>query len=118
MAKNPFGFGNNPFMKKADKDDKPFGGKETLAEEEKEHGVKLDKPLKAHKGLETPEEEQAEDDEIAALGLGEDEFEEEAGETITPDTFVDEVKALLAQLDAPKPKSSRNWSINETKTPL
>lgn len=118
MAKNPFGFGNNPFMKKADKDEKPYGGKETLAEEEKEHGVKLDKPLKAHKGLETPEEEAAEEEEIAALELGEDEGEEEAGETITPDTFVDEVKALLAKLDAPKAPRAGMWSIDEKKLPL
>lgn len=49
-----------------DKKAKPYGGKETLAEEEAEHGVKLDKPLKAHKGKETPEEEAAEEREIAA----------------------------------------------------
>jgi hypothetical protein len=44
----------------------PYQGKETLEEEEMEHGVKLDKPLKAHKGKETPEEEAAEEREIAA----------------------------------------------------
>lgn len=50
-----------------DEKPKPYGGKETLEEEEMEHGVKLDRPLKAHKGKETPEEEAAEEREIAAL---------------------------------------------------
>jgi len=115
MAKNPFGFGNNPFMKKADKDEKPYGGKETMAEEEKEHGVKLDKPLKAHKGLETPEEEAAEEEEIAALELGEEEGDEE---TVTPETVVDELRELLAKLDAPKAPRAGMWSIDEKKLPL
>ena len=44
---------------------KKYEGEETLAEEEIEHGVKLDAPLKAHKGEETPEEEAAEEREIA-----------------------------------------------------
>jgi len=44
---------------------KKHEGEETLAEEELEHGVKLDAPLKAHKGKETPEEEAAEEREIA-----------------------------------------------------
>ena len=44
---------------------KKHEGKESLAEEELEHGVKLDAPLKAHKGKETPEEEAAEEREIA-----------------------------------------------------
>ena len=48
-----------------DEKEKPYGGKETLAEEEAEHGVKLGRPLKAHKGKETPEEEAAEEKEIA-----------------------------------------------------
>ena len=41
-------------------------GKETLAEESAAHGVKLTAPLKAHKGAETPEEEAAEEKEIAS----------------------------------------------------
>lgn len=117
MAKNPFGFGDNPFKKKADKDEPPFGGKETLAEEEKEHGVKLDKPLKAHKGLETPEEEEAEEEEIDALLGGEEDLlpEEPA---MSPQAAVDEIRAILDQLDAPPAKGPKNWSINESKLPL
>lgn len=51
--------------KKSDEDAESYGGTESLAEEELEHGVKLDAPLKAHKGKETPEEEAAEEREIA-----------------------------------------------------
>ena len=50
---------------KKKEDDEAYGGKETVAEESKEHGVELEGPLKAHKGKETPEEEAAEEREIA-----------------------------------------------------
>lgn len=40
-------------------------GKETVAEESAEHGVKLDEPLESHEGKETPAEEAAEEKEIS-----------------------------------------------------
>lgn len=109
MAKNPFAKKADPFEKAM-----PFGGKETLEEEEAEHGVKLDAPLKSHKGLETPEEEAAEEAEIDELYGG----EEPTGDSMTPQAFADEVRSLLERLDAPKAKSPRMWSMSEKKLPL
>ena len=111
MAKNPFAGYGNPFKKKDEGN--PFAGKETMDEEEKEHGVKLDAPLEAHKGEETPEEEEAEEEEIEEKGL-----RDEEGGGMTPRLFVDEVKALLEKLDAPAAKKPKQWSINESKFPL
>ena len=115
MAKNPFAAYNKS------KGDKAYGGKETLEEEEAEHGVKLDAPLKTHKGKETPAEEVAEELEIAELTGEEpevDEYIEEAAGEMSPQMFVDEVKALLAELDTPTAKRPKQWSMNETKLPL
>lgn len=52
-------------LPKAAGDEAPYEGKETIAEEEVEHGVALKAPLASHKGAETPEEEAAEEKEIA-----------------------------------------------------
>jgi len=91
----------------------PFGGKETVEEESAEHGVELDGPLESHKGLETPEEEAAEELEI------EEKYGEKPSEgAMSPRLFVDEVRSLLEQLDAPKAPSPRMWSMNEKKLPF
>lgn len=50
---------------KASGDAAPYEGKETMAEEEVEHGVALKAPLESHKGKETPEEEANEEREIS-----------------------------------------------------
>jgi len=52
-------------MPKAAGDSAPYEGKETMAEEEVEHGVALKAPLESHKGKETPEEEANEEREIS-----------------------------------------------------
>jgi hypothetical protein len=107
MAKNPFAAYNKK------KDDEEYAGKETMGEEMLEHGVVLEKPLKAHKGEETPEEEAAEEREIEELtGKPAD------GDGITPKMFADEVRALLAKLDAPPPPRPKYMSLDEKKLPL
>ena len=49
-----------------DLDEVPDEGKESMAEEEAEHGFRLKKPLKSAKGKETPKEEAAEEREAKA----------------------------------------------------
>ena len=89
----------------------PFAGEETVEEESAEHGVEIDEPLESHKGLETPEEEAAEEAEIA------EKYGDKSG-ALSPRMFVDEVRALLDELDAPKAKPAKQWSFNEKKLPF
>lgn len=104
--------------KKKDEEAESYEGKETMAEEMLEHGVALEKPLKAHKGLETPEEEAAEEQEIEALTGKEPEEDESSEQQVPLGTLRAELKDLLARLEMPTVKRPKMMSLNEKKLPF
>jgi TATA-binding protein-associated factor Taf7 len=113
MPSHLFGKGGSFFKpKKKDKDAESYEGKETMAEEMLEHGVALKEPLKSHKGLETPEEEAAEEREIAELT-----GEEDSDQKISLGELRAELKDLLARLEMPTVKRPKMMSLDEKKLP-
>jgi TATA-binding protein-associated factor Taf7 len=119
MPSHLFGKGGSFFKpKKKDKDAESYEGKETMAEEMLEHGVALKEPLKSHKGLETPEEEAAEEQEIAELTSKEDDYlEEDSDQKVSLGELRAELKDLLARLEMPTVKRPKMMSLDEKKLP-